>query len=663
MREIFDGREELLLQIHDFFLDGKRTLFLEGIGGIGKSEVAKQYALKYRKEYDTIIFAPYSSNLKDLICDPDIIRIRHLQQKKNETGEQFFHRKLKILQDITDEKTLIILDNFDVDSDEKLHLFLSGNYRVLVTTRNAHPGYHSLKVKNISEEETLLHIFEKYYGSPIEDSKEREYVKKIIRHVVYHTYTIELIAKQMEASFLSAREMYELLENDSIQNMPRETVEGGFKRRSAFEHICYLFNMSKLNEEQKKILRCMSLMGNSGVLASRFREWIELESFEPINQLIRQSWIRKEADQKISLHPLIISVVHTTDAPDTENCGNFLENIQQFCYHAWDRNMKENTAVTENILSVLIYFRRKEQELPFKLWSSSHFLWQVGKFQESIFYGHLFYESSVKQYGENSMEAGLMANKLGGCYFNTGHLQESSFWYKKGLQIMLDSGAKDNFDLALSYEKTGRSYTWLSEQDFAKAKKYLYLSLEIRQKLLKDFEQKRTIDKPLECPYQYDISIVQRYIATSYLEIGRMYQKMGNFEEALGYTKLSLEQNQVWVQHNTSGIAHCYYDLGVSYYHLGLEKRKSGQEMQAQKLWKQAEQHFQTALKLNLRRRGELSIDCMDNEEYLADTYAALGKQQDARKFYQNAAEIAKKLLGEDSEPYLSICEKIQSAL
>lgn len=44
-RDVFHGREDLIARIGDVFAGGKKAVFLEGIGGIGKSELAKQYAL------------------------------------------------------------------------------------------------------------------------------------------------------------------------------------------------------------------------------------------------------------------------------------------------------------------------------------------------------------------------------------------------------------------------------------------------------------------------------------------------------------------------------------------------------------------------------------------------------------------------------------------
>ena len=42
LRNVFVGRDSLLKEIAEHFDAGKRILFLEGVGGIGKSELAKQ---------------------------------------------------------------------------------------------------------------------------------------------------------------------------------------------------------------------------------------------------------------------------------------------------------------------------------------------------------------------------------------------------------------------------------------------------------------------------------------------------------------------------------------------------------------------------------------------------------------------------------------------
>ena len=59
----FCGRERELSELH-FMLNEHSKVFLQGIPGIGKSELAKAYAKKFKKDYTNIIYINYSGNLK-----------------------------------------------------------------------------------------------------------------------------------------------------------------------------------------------------------------------------------------------------------------------------------------------------------------------------------------------------------------------------------------------------------------------------------------------------------------------------------------------------------------------------------------------------------------------------------------------------------------------
>lgn len=657
-REIFNGREDLITKIHEKFLSGKRALFLEGIGGIGKSELAKQYALRYKDDYENILFVTYETSLEKLFYDSSAIVIKNLEPEQGEEEGQYFRRKLKILQNLTDEKTLLIIDNFDADTDPRLMEFLEGNYRVIFTTRNTHSGYSAIKVEAIHDIDILFEIFEQNYGITL-SAEDRPYIEKIFEKVEYHTYTIELIAKQMEASFLGAQEMLEILSDRELRNRVSETVAGRKDRKTAFEHICSVYNVSKLSEEEKKVMMYLSMVGIQGIPAVRFRQWAELTSFETINQLIRKSWVRKESGQKISLHPLVKDVVCSMLNPSVETCRSFLENITVFCFRAWFRNYEENLAVAGNVLAVLEYFKipdGRELEI-FEPYIS--FLWQVGKFDDAIQYSHRLYQSCLDIYGEGSMKTGFAAKSLGGCYFNSRHLKESIPWYHQGLHCMLLSGEPENEDLAMSYEKVGRCYTWECEKDFAKAEENLKMALDIRMKLraaLRAGEKKTMLMKYED----YDLNRAEIRIGESYMELGRMYQILGDYKQALSYVTKQKEILETSCPEDLASIAYVYYDQGVCHYYLGLQEKEQGNTAFADKEWEQAEQKLKEALELNLKRRGPLAIDTMDNQEYLADVYAAMGRYGEASNGYMAVITMAEKLLGKDCERIASVKEKMK---
>lgn len=658
-RDVFQGRQELLERMDALFAQGKRAVFLEGIGGIGKSELAKQYALNRRDHYDTVVFATYTTSLKSLMADATSLVIEGLEPRQDESEEEYFSRKLQILRSITDERTLLILDNFDVDSDPDLAEFLAGRCHVIITTRNAHPGYSTLKVEAIRDKAVLLDIFEQNYGMALAEA-ERAYVEEIFELVEYHTYAVELIAKQMEASFLSAGEMLDMLRRGGMETSGQEQISGRQDYKSAFGHICSVFNTGKLSQREQQLMRYMALMGTRGVPAAHFRDWAELSSMDEVNALMRKSWIRREAGGRISLHPLVREVVWSVLEPGLENCLSFLRKAGGFCYFAWFRPYTENLAVGDCILSILQSLKGPgEQE--WKIFSFfANFLWQLGKFEDAIHYGHQMYDAVLRLYGEASMASGYAAKSLAGCYFNSGKRKESVSYYRKGLACMLASGAPESEDLAMSYEKVARCLTWEYEQDLEKAEELFKTALDIRLRLREQIEAGHVPDY-IESPYEpYSENIAIRRIGESYMEMGRMYQSWGQYEKAVEFSRRHLELLETYCRNDVSGIAYSHYDMGVSRYHLAMKARADGNEAQCMASLALAEQELRTALESNLKMRGALALDTIDNQEYLADTLAAMGNYGAASNEYMAVISMVEGLMGPDHPRLEAVKKKME---
>jgi tetratricopeptide (TPR) repeat protein len=645
-REHFLGREDLMQEITDAFSAGNRVLFLEGLGGIGKSELAKQYALQNRDRFDKILFVTYTNGLCPMVCDKNLIQIEGLEQEQEESDAAFFTRKMQVFRTLADDRTLLIVDNFDVDTDPDLAVFTEGVHKILLTTRNAHAGYPSIRVNAIREPDVLLDIFERNYGSPLEEG-DKPYLLELFERIEYHTYTIELIAKQMEASFLSGEEMLTLFKKGTVSTDLTETVVGRRSENTAFGHICSVFSTSQLSEEEKQLLRELSVLGITGVPANRFKEWAGLSSFEIVNRLIKRSWIRKEPGQRLSLHPLVGEVVRAILMPNAQNCYDFLARMTDFLFGAWGRPVKENVAVTENILSIAQYFQPIDFQILDVWFTLPSFLWQVGKFEASVQFGHILYDSCLAHYGEASMETGFAAKVLGGCYFNSGREEESIPWYQQGLRSMLLSGAPESEDLAMSYEKVARCYTWEYQQDFSKAETYFEQSLQIRFRLKEAFERGET-PQVLESREHYNYEKAIERIGEAYMELGRMYQAMEEWEKAL---EMAQKQEKILVSQGSaspSSLAYDYYDEGVCYYHMGQKARKAGQEAEGMEHFASAHGLLTKALEINSKMRGEIALDTIRNEEYLADTYAAMGQLGDASNYYMAVITAYGNLLGED---------------
>ncbi|MBO4954305.1 MAG: TIR domain-containing protein, partial [Clostridia bacterium] len=139
-KKVFYGRDTVLDEIKGRFDAGERVLFLQGIGGIGKTQIVKQFAQRHQKDYDTIVYATYNGSLKELVLsdtyfdlEPEMNR-RVLADGSLESDDDFFYRKLEKIKKLADERTLIIIDNFDVEGDEALATMMEGRYHLLFTT-------------------------------------------------------------------------------------------------------------------------------------------------------------------------------------------------------------------------------------------------------------------------------------------------------------------------------------------------------------------------------------------------------------------------------------------------------------------------------------------------------------------------------------------------
>lgn len=390
VREVFVGRTKQIENIRSFFESGQRVLFLEGIGGIGKSELAKQYALKYRNEYKTIVFASYSESLQVLVCDNDKIEISGLSAYPDETTGAYFNRKMKIFRSLTDKSTLIIVDNFDVDNDECLEEFIEGSCDIIFTSRNSHPGYSSMNVNVIDSRSELLKMFERYYGMPLSED-DIPYIEKMFRLVEYHTYAIELMANQMETSFLSGKELYEMLCSKTHPDDDYDSFKGRDGVDTAFGHIRKLFSLSGLDNTEREVLRELSLTGVSGIPASVYWEWSDKKSVKSkkkaVISLIKKSWVRRsisDNNQNLSLHPLVTEVVLSDSElhPDQNNCRSILSGISKYIYRAWFRPFNENLAVADCILFMEEYFKpflfdKNDMEIYCAFCIMPNFLWQI----------------------------------------------------------------------------------------------------------------------------------------------------------------------------------------------------------------------------------------------------------------------------------------------
>lgn len=292
-------------------------VFVQGMGGIGKSELVKAYINEHQKDYTTIVFAVYENSLIDTVIKEEYFKISPFQRKIDENGKQedrimYFQRKMEMIHQLSNEKTLIIIDNFDVEEDPNLKDLLKGNYHLIITTRNDFKAYRLpvMTIEPITKMEDLLEIFQENYRIPM-NPEDLSTIEKMIELVGRHTLTIQLLASVMQEMRIKPKKMYQDLKEYGItEKIHGEVIHDLQNYDSIYQCLSMLFRISSLTEEEKKILKYLTVFPLAGISFDDFMDLCEIETGETINHLIKKSFIlHNYITDTISLHPLIANLV------------------------------------------------------------------------------------------------------------------------------------------------------------------------------------------------------------------------------------------------------------------------------------------------------------------------------------------------------------------
>lgn len=365
----FCGRSVELEQLHTL-LEAEGKVFLYGIAGIGKSELAKAYAAQYRKEYTNILYLTYSGDLMQDITDMDFVDdLPTLSPKERFRRHNQFLRSLK-------EDTLFIIDNFNSTETQDSFLSVVLKYRchILFTTRSKIAGRTDYLLEEITDSNALFDLFSHFYSDA---QNHRAIVEQIIDAVHAHTFAVELAARLLEHGILSPNEVLHKLQTEKTAMDAADKIgidkDGHRQKATYYEHIHTLFSLYQLSECELNILRGLSLIPLTGIPARRFAEWMGQTDLNTINDMIEMGFIQEKPLRMIGLHPMMQEITVTDAKPSVTNCRILLQNLQQICLqHGLDTaHYKTLFQTIENAVAILerddeaFFLRFVEDAIPY----------------------------------------------------------------------------------------------------------------------------------------------------------------------------------------------------------------------------------------------------------------------------------------------------------
>lgn len=323
----FCGRDNELSALHQLLCNHGKV-FLQGIAGIGKSELAKAYAKAHSKEYTNILYLSYTGDLKQDISDMDFA-----DDLPDDDNEERFRKHNRFLRTLK-EDTLIHIDNFNATAtqDGLLSVVMKYRCRILFTTRSSFNNYTFMNLEEIADIDALVNLMGCFYS---EAEKNRPILEQIIQTVHSHTLAVEMSARLLESGIMEPLLLLKKLKEEKVALDATDTIgiskDGKSRKATYYDHIHTLFSLYQLSEVETDIMRNLALAPLSGVQNRLFANWLKLRDMNTVNDLIEKGFVKAMENRMISLHPMMQEVTMEETKPSVQTCHVLLDSLQQIC--------------------------------------------------------------------------------------------------------------------------------------------------------------------------------------------------------------------------------------------------------------------------------------------------------------------------------------------
>ena len=674
----FVGRDKKIRELVDeLCTPEQKILFIEGMGGIGKSALIKKTLEKkeVKARYSNVIFLNYTSSLVTTINDEDFIE--NFSRKKNENDIQFFKRKLDALKKATNENTLIVVDNFNTDTCDFFDTFIKGPYSVVFTSRNKHNnlGYTCKTIEEIKEPAKLREIFYHYCTKVKPNAETDAVVNEILILIVNHTLTVELLAKQIQENPMTIKEMLTVIENEGFSEKynTKYYLNEDPEERAMLEHILHIFKVAEdsFSLQEKIVLENLTLIPHKGISETEFYQLVNVKDINNvISKLERHGWVQKRfVNEKpfISMHPVINEVITFNFQPTAkkDSCYQLIETyskkielvrgesrsdfdfLMEYCRFT-DKKLEKDTSdiimrLRQNIAkSYSAFFTTdavdyQEQLITkYKKYFDEHTDLKIILYAELAFdYNRIMdnfdkaeeYLKEALAIGQSSNGSGVAMGTVYNIYGDVIYRKDrtsSRGWREKAVKTW--EQIKNDYPLKYSIALLNLAILNQEEHNYEEAYRLGQEALILRlppQCTSEDFwDDQNNID-------QY----ANIYIAKAYSDLGRFYcdlPRRDRLEKSLRYLNIALTMYKHIFNDRHEDIARTYEGMGLAYY--------------ASKKYDLAYQKFQTAWDIYQEKGSEAYQATV--KFYLAKTLLELGETDQALEYANEVRESRIRIFG-----------------
>jgi tetratricopeptide (TPR) repeat protein len=584
----FVGRAETLVELdHKLKESGHLAITaVKGMGGIGKTELAIQYALVH------FLLKSYQGgicwlNAREENIGLQVIRFAqtHLDLKPLEEWDlpQQVEFCWSRWQDKKEGNVLVVLD--DVTDYAEIEPYLPPQpslFKVLVTTRLDLDDIPSLALDVLTEEEAI-ELLKQWVGED-EIDKQIDDTKELCGRLGNLPLALNLVGRYIKKRQISIAEMLSRLENKGLSHqalqVDKKDKKFGLKIKrgvaAAFE-----LSWAELIEEAQKLGCLLSIFALAPI------QW------ELVEQVKIDLDTEEKEDGRIELESLHL-------IQSQENSYRLHQLIREFFQDKLEKLAEKDKFKRFYVESILVIARKVHYTLTIN---------DIGQFEPIIPHITAVADNLTQYLRDENQEIIGIFTSLSWFYQGQGLYNLALSWSEKCVNFVSERLEVEHPDVASSLNNLALLY--YTQGKYEQAETLFLQALDLYQKLL-----------GAEHPE----------LATSFVNLATLYYGQGKYEQAepLYLQALDLYQKLLGAEH--PNVATSVNNLALLYY--------------AQGKYEQAEPLYLQALDLYQKLLGAEHPNVATSVNNLALLYYAQGKYEQAEPLYLQALDLYQKLLG-----------------
>ena len=667
---------------------------IAGMGGVGKTELATQYARQHEFDYPGGICW---LNARDTNLAVEIIQFYqfHLDNKRD-IPQEMGGRLLTVVEQAvwcwenwqpSEGLILVIWDDVtDLGSCQEL-LPTNNRFRLLITTRlrNINPNIVEEIPLDVLSPEKSLELMTALIGKKCVE-REIETAEELCKWLGYLPLGLELIGRYIadDPDLL----LQEVLQSLQQQRLNDEALEDSIKTWTTAQRgvlVAFELSWQNLDAVTQRVAELLSLFAPDVIpwklvqsICERL-DWSKTDINKAKKQLYKHYLVQRleEKESSYKIHPLIrqyfqvkLELISSASELKQAFATEMLSIAQQIpdtlTLSLVDVESVSDTIphikeVAENLIAVV-----EDEGLPWSFRGIARFYKGQGLYALAEPWYKQCLSALKHRLQEEHPSVATSYNNLAALYFSQGRYAESEPLHQKALSLRQRLLGEEHPDVAASYNNLAELYR--KQGRFTVAEYLFQKALELRRRLLGEehsdvaesynnlallyrYQRRYREAEPLfqkaleldECLLGED----HPYIAFTYNNLALLYRDQGRYKEAEPLFQKALSTRKRFLGEEHPSVAESYYNLAELY-------RK-------QERYTEAEPLFQKALELDQRLLGEEHPDVATSYSGLGLLYRGQGRYAEAEPLLQKALAIYKQKLGMEHPNTITVRNNLEN--